>query len=122
MISTLTLLVIINAVTLHDDINGAAVTSNKDEECLKELLAAHHHNLRISRRIRGRPGHVQPPAPAALLSTHGWIASNMTSYPATWSFCNVDIVYFLDPTKGSECECRFLVDTIDTIHMLTWCR
>ena len=70
------------------------VTSNKDEECLKELLAAHHHNLRISRRIRGRPGHVQPPAPAALLSAHGWIASNMTSYPATRSFCNVDIVYF----------------------------
>ena len=52
-------LAIINAVTLHNNINGAAVTSNKDEECLKELLAAAHHNLRISRRIRGRPHHVQ---------------------------------------------------------------
>ena len=99
-------LVIINAVTLHNNINGAAVTSNKDEECLKELLAAAHHNLRISRRIRGRPHHVQSNSISCPI-VHTRVDSeqqHMTSYQATWSFCNVDIVYFLDPAE-SECEC-----------------
>ena len=99
-------LVIIDAVTLHNNINGAAVTSNKDEECLKELLAAAHHNLRISRRIRGRPHHVQSNSTSCTI-VHTRVESeqqHMTSYQATWSFCNVDIVYFLDPAE-SECEC-----------------
>ena len=72
----------------------------------QKLLAAAHHNLRISRRIRGRPHHVQSNSISCPI-VHTRVESeqqHMTSYQATWSFCNVDIVYFLDPAE-SECEC-----------------
>ena len=69
-------LVIINVITLHNNINGAAVTSNKDEECLKSCWQRPIIICASRAVFGGGRTMCSLTAPAAPLSTHGWIASN----------------------------------------------